>query len=95
MSFTKFTKIFGKSKKQIDHVATIAKLSQTLADLEKKEKLLLKKASAEVEKAKAYTKAKNKRAAIQCLKKKKLYEQQIGNLANAQLRIHDQVTLFL
>lgn len=34
---------------------------QTLADLEKKEKLLLKKASAEVEKAKQYTKAKNKR----------------------------------
>ena len=34
---------------------------QTLADLEKKEKLLLKKASAEVEKAKEYTKAKNKR----------------------------------
>jgi len=41
--------------------------------LEKKERLLQKKISAEVEKAKDYTKIKNKKAAIQCLKKKRLY----------------------
>lgn len=34
---------------------------QTLEMLEKKEKVLMKKASAEVEKAKEFTKAKNKR----------------------------------
>jgi hypothetical protein len=31
-------------------------------------------------------------AAIQCLKKKKLYETQIEQLSNFQLRVHDQVT---
>ena len=84
--------------------------------LEKKEKVLLKKAGQEVEKAKEYTRAKNKRcnnnnppllfflyiqskelvlifvaAAIQCLKRKRLYEQQVEQLGNFQLRIHDQV----
>ncbi|PNX84242.1 vacuolar sorting-associated protein 32-like, partial [Trifolium pratense] len=62
----------------------------TLEMLEKKEKVLLKKASAEVEKAKEFTRAKNKRAAIQCLKRKRLYEQQVEQLGNFQLRIHDQ-----
>ncbi|KAI0511950.1 hypothetical protein KFK09_012584 [Dendrobium nobile] len=32
-------------------------------------------------------------AAIQCLKRKKLYEQQIEQLGNFQLRIHDQVIM--
>ncbi|KAJ8440738.1 hypothetical protein Cgig2_005469 [Carnegiea gigantea] len=66
---------------------------QTLEHLEKKAKLLLKKAAAEVEKAKEYTRAKNKRAAIQCLKKKRLLEQQIEQLGNMQLRVHDQMIL--
>ncbi|XP_015697817.1 vacuolar protein sorting-associated protein 32 homolog 2-like isoform X1 [Oryza brachyantha] len=61
--------------------------------LEKKECFLQKKASAEVERAKDYTKAKNKSAAIQCLKKKKLYETQIEQLSNFQLRVHDQIIM--
>ncbi|KAG1365590.1 hypothetical protein COCNU_12G005900 [Cocos nucifera] len=117
---------------------------QTLEMLEKKEHVLQKKISREVEKAKDYTKAKNKKVlisgntyltmfkdlelfnkisfnyeiicfgnmryelgnhimtlftaylltrdtAIQCLKKKKLYEAQIEQLGNFQLRVHDQV----
>lgn len=43
---------------------SICVLLQTLEMLEKKEKVLLKKASAEVEKAKEYTKAHNKRGII-------------------------------
>ncbi|MCE3051440.1 hypothetical protein HAX54_049832, partial [Datura stramonium] len=65
----------------------------TLEMLEKKEKVLLKKSAAEVEKAKEFTRAKNKRAAIQCLKRKRLYEQQIEQLGNFQLRIHDQMIM--
>jgi hypothetical protein len=34
-------------------------------------------------------------AAIQCLKRKRLYEQQIEQLGNFQLRIHDQVWMQL
>jgi len=63
---------------------------QTLEMLEKREALLQKKMAEEIKKAKEYTKMKNKRAALQCLKRKKMYEAQADQLANQQLRIHDQ-----
>ncbi|EMS60758.1 Vacuolar protein sorting-associated protein 32-like protein 1 [Triticum urartu] len=87
--------VFGKSKEQsqASALASIDKLSETLEMLEKKENLLMKKANLEVEKAKAFTKAKNKKAAIQCLKRKRLYEQQVEQLGNFQLRIHDQMIM--
>ncbi|KAK3024157.1 hypothetical protein RJ639_042841, partial [Escallonia herrerae] len=91
--FTMFTRIFGKPKEEANAVTTLDKLNETLEMLEKKEKVLLKKAAGEVEKAKEFTRAKNKRAAIQCLKRKKLYEQQIEQLGNFQLRIHDQMIM--
>ena len=59
--------------------------------LEKREMLLHKKMAAELEKAKDFNRAKNKRAALQCLKKKKLYEQQIEQLQNQQLKLEEQV----
>ena len=59
--------------------------------LEKREALLHKKMAAELEKAKEFNRQKNKRAALQCLKKKKLYEQQIENLTNHQLKLEEQV----
>ncbi|CAA3005523.1 vacuolar sorting-associated 32 homolog 2 [Olea europaea subsp. europaea] len=88
-----FTRMFGKSKQETNALTTMDKLNETLEMLEKKENVLQKKASGEVEKAKASTRAKNKRAAIQCLKRKRLYEQQIEQLGNFQLRIHDQMIL--
>ncbi|KAM0911160.1 hypothetical protein ACQ4PT_013664 [Festuca glaucescens] len=90
-----FGRVFGKSKEQsqASALASIDKLSETLEMLEKKENLLMKKANLEVEKAKAFTKAKNKKAAIQCLKRKRLYEQQVEQLGNFQLRIHDQMIM--
>lgn len=88
-----FTRIFGKPKQEGNALATLDKLNETLEMLEKKEKVLQKKASGEVEKAKEFTRAKNKRAAIQCLKRKRLYEQQIEQLGNFQLRIHDQMIM--
>nr|DAD44517.1 TPA_asm: hypothetical protein HUJ06_002747 [Nelumbo nucifera] len=75
-----FTRIFGKPKQETNALATLDKLNETLEMLEKKEKVLIKKAASEVEKAKEFTRAKNKRAAIQCLKRKRLYEQQIEQL---------------
>ncbi|VFQ63021.1 unnamed protein product [Cuscuta campestris] len=88
-----FSRIFGKQKQDSNALDTLDKLNETLDMLEKKEKVLQKKASAEVEKAKEFTKVKNKRAAIQCLKRKKLYEHQIEQLGNFQLRIHDQMIM--
>lgn len=87
-------RLLTKSKKKpTSTISTIEKLHETLEMLEKKEFLLQKKISAEIEKAKDYTKAKNKKAAIQCLKKKKLYETQIEQLGNFQLRVHDQMIM--
>ncbi|CAK7343866.1 unnamed protein product [Dovyalis caffra] len=88
-----FNRLFGKPKQEANALTTLDKLNETLEMLEKKEKVLLKKAAAEVEKAKEFTRGKNKRAAIQCLKRKRLYEQQIEQLGNFQLRIHDQMIM--
>ncbi|KAL3010072.1 hypothetical protein AAZX31_07G120000 [Glycine max] len=45
------------------------------------------------EKAKEFAKGNNKRAAIQCLMRKKLYENHIEQLRNFQMRIHDQMIM--
>ncbi|VVA99734.1 unnamed protein product [Arabis nemorensis] len=86
-------RLFGKPKQETNTLQTLDKLNETLEMLEKKEGVLLKKAAGEVERAKEFTRAKNKRAAIQCLKRKKLYEQQVEQLGNFQLRIHDQMIM--
>lgn len=88
-----FSRIFGRPREEPSTLSTLDKLNETLEMLEKKEKVLQKKIATEIEKARDYTRAKNKRAAIQCLKKKKLYEVQVEQLGNFQLRIHDQMIM--
>ncbi|XP_021317453.1 vacuolar protein sorting-associated protein 32 homolog 2 isoform X1 [Sorghum bicolor] len=87
------TKSKKKKEAASSAIPTLDRLHETLEMLEKKERFLQKKCSAEIEKAKDYTKSKNKNAAIQCLKKKKLYETQIEQLSNFQLRVHDQIIM--
>ncbi|KAJ8486427.1 hypothetical protein OPV22_018912 [Ensete ventricosum] len=79
-----FSRLFGKPKEKADNLSTMDKLYE--------EQALMKKVAAEIQKAKEFTKANNKRAAIQCLKRKRLYKQQVKQLGNFQLRIHDQQT---
>ncbi|KAL9324701.1 hypothetical protein ACSQ67_009558 [Phaseolus vulgaris] len=88
-----FKNFFGKSKPEHNPIAVLDKLNQTLELLEKKEDVLLKKVNAEKEKAIEFIRGKNKRGAAQCVKRKKLYEQQIEQLGNFQLRIHDQMIM--
>ncbi|XP_024528324.1 vacuolar protein sorting-associated protein 32 homolog 1-like [Selaginella moellendorffii] len=90
-----FTRFFGKPKQEAaaTTVATLDKLNETLEMLEKKERVLQKKIAAEVERAKGFTREKNKKGAIACLKRKKLYEIQVEQLGNFQLRIHDQMIM--
>nr|XP_043606035.1 vacuolar protein sorting-associated protein 32 homolog 2-like [Erigeron canadensis] len=91
-----FGKLFGKNKpsrKEAHTLATIEKLNETLVELEKKENALLKKVALELQKAKDYVKANNKRAAKRCLTRKKAYENQLEQLGNFQLRIHDQMIM--
>ena len=61
--------------------------------LDKRENLLSKKIAQELEKARALNRANNKRGALQCLKRKKLYEQQIESLAQHQLKLQEQVIM--
>uniref|UniRef100_A0A0C9QN58 TSA: Wollemia nobilis Ref_Wollemi_Transcript_19108_923 transcribed RNA sequence n=1 Tax=Wollemia nobilis TaxID=56998 RepID=A0A0C9QN58_9CONI len=88
-----FNKLFKKQREEPTALSSIDKLNETLEMLEKKERVLQKKISTEVERAKEYTRLKNKKAAIQCLKRKKLYETQVEQLGNFQLRIHDQMIM--
>ncbi|GBG86947.1 hypothetical protein CBR_g44400 [Chara braunii] len=88
-----FQRLFGKPKEEQSALPTLEKLKETLEMLEKKEAFMQKKIGMEIERAKEFTRLKNKRAAIQCLKRKKMYEVQVDNLANHQLRIHDQMIL--
>ncbi|KAF8047804.1 hypothetical protein N665_2822s0002 [Sinapis alba] len=89
-----FTRLFSKLKqKKTKTLQTLEKLNETLGILEKKETLLLKRVAEEVERAKDFTRAKNKRAAMLCLKRKRVYEQQVEQLGNYQLRIHDQMIM--
>ncbi|KAL0914883.1 hypothetical protein M5K25_015270 [Dendrobium thyrsiflorum] len=89
-----FKKLVSRQKKKgPSALSTLERLHETLEMLEKKEHVLQKKITAEFEKAKDYTKLKNKKAAIQCLKKKKLYEAQIEQIGNFQLRVHDQMIM--
>eukprot|EP00271_Cylindrocystis_brebissonii_P013431 TRINITY_DN33252_c0_g1_i1.p1 TRINITY_DN33252_c0_g1~~TRINITY_DN33252_c0_g1_i1.p1 ORF type:complete len:218 (+),score=71.90 TRINITY_DN33252_c0_g1_i1:536-1189(+) len=85
-----FGRMFGKPKETPNMRESLDKLAETREMLEKKEKVLQKKIEAEIQKAREFTQQKNKRAAIQCLKKKKLYEGQIEALSNYQFRLQDQ-----
>lgn len=76
------------SKQKLDE-----KLKDTLANLERKEKVLSEKAEAEYEKAKELSKAKNKRAAMQCLSRKRLYEQQIQQLRCFHQSLRNQMVM--
>ena len=59
--------------------------------LNKREALLIKKISNELEKAREFNRQGNKRAALQCLKRKKLYESQCEVVANQQLKLQEQM----
>lgn len=85
-----FGRLFGKPKEEPNMRESLDKLTETREMLEKKEKVLQRKIAQEIEKAREYSRQKNKRAAIQCLKKKKLYESQVEALVNYQFRLHDQ-----
>mmetsp|Transcript_10246 Transcript_10246/g.35665 ORF Transcript_10246/g.35665 Transcript_10246/m.35665 type:complete len:240 (+) Transcript_10246:291-1010(+) len=104
-----FKRIFGSSKpassssssapgpavapKKSSTVETIEKLKTTLSMLEKREALLQKKVDEAHAQAKEMTRQGKKPAALLALKKKKLYEGQLSNLGDQQLRIHDQITM--
>ena len=83
--------LFGKKKTAPPPRESIAKLKETLDMLEKREQFLQKKIDGQTAEAKKYLQAKNKRAALMCLKRKKTYEAQIEKISGARMTIEQQV----
>ncbi|XP_038975935.1 vacuolar protein sorting-associated protein 32 homolog 2-like isoform X2 [Phoenix dactylifera] len=84
-----FSKLFHGCRQESPKSSS-DKRKQTLEMLGKKEIILQKKISVEVERAKEFTRAKKKQAAMQCLKRKKFYEGQMEQLCSFQSHIRDQ-----
>jgi len=83
--------LFGKKKQAPAAKDSIAKLRETLDMLEKREQFLQKKADQQTVEAKKFMQAKNKRAALMCLKRKKTYEAQMEKIGGARATIEQQM----
>jgi len=83
-------KLFGRKKKP-NAQDTIAKQREALEMLDKKEQFLDKKIQHEVAEAKRLNAAGNKRGAIACLKRKKMYVDQQSKIAGAREKIEMQL----
>jgi len=84
-------RLFAKKKKAPTPQETITKMRETLEMLEKRERHLQNKMNNELADAKKYMAAKNKRAAMMCLKRKKAYETQIEKMSGARMTIDTQL----
>jgi len=84
-------KLFARKKKAPSPQETITKMRETLEMLEKRERHLQNKMNSELLEAKKYMAAKNKRAAMMCLKRKKAYENQIEKMSGARMTIDSQL----
>lgn len=71
-------------------ISSIQNLTDHEEQLEKRKALLEKRVEAELEKAKEFTRLKKKPQALQCLKKKKMLENEILNLDNMIMRVVEQ-----
>ncbi|KAK9809851.1 hypothetical protein WJX72_000342 [[Myrmecia] bisecta] len=98
---TMFKRIFGQGgqappSREVSAASTtrtvdaIQKLGETEDLLVKRRNLLEKKIQQEGDKAREYTRAKNKRAALMSLKKKKMMETQLEQVENNILRVNEQ-----
>ncbi|XP_039164608.1 vacuolar protein sorting-associated protein 32 homolog 1-like isoform X1 [Eucalyptus grandis] len=70
---------------------TMDKLNMRLRKLKKEAQAFEKNASGEVEKAKEFIRAGNREAAKLCLRKKRLYEQQIEQFRHYEFQIGEQI----
>lgn len=90
-----FNRLFGKEKQEkaaspssrgggggTSVPASLEKLETSIELLEKREAVLQKKVDAELARAKELFAKKNKNGALQCMKRKKMYEEQLQNIAS-------------
>jgi DNA repair exonuclease SbcCD ATPase subunit len=95
-----FKKLFGGAKPVPGAPGTSTAANQTInamqslgereEQLEKKKELLQKRINDEMEKAREFTRQKKKSQALMCLKKKKMYEQQLERMDALISRVLEQ-----
>ena len=68
----------------------MAKLNETIENIGKKEEHLQRKIDAELGHAKKFMGAGKTREALQCIKKKKMYEQQLATLGTSKINLENQ-----
>lgn len=95
-----FKKLFGGAKPTPGAPGTSTAANQTInamqslaereEQLEKKKELLQKRINDEMEKAREFTRQKKKSQALMCLKKKKMYEQQLERMDALISRVLEQ-----
>jgi len=79
--------LFGKPRAQTVAKDSITKLRESSLILEKRENYLQTQVDKEVKAAKAHLAKNNKRKALEALKRKKQWEDQISKLANTRLNV--------
>eukprot|EP00124_Ichthyophonus_hoferi_P004656 Ihof_evm3s540 gene=Ihof_evmTU3s540 len=82
--------LFGKAKKAPPPKETLDKLRETASTLQKREEYLNAKVMGEMAQAKKLART-NQKAALMCLKRKKMYEAQVQQLAGTQMNIEQQI----
>lgn len=80
----------GSSSAANQTISVMQNLSEREEQLEKKKLLLERKIHDEMERAREFTKQKKKSQALMCLKKKKMYEQQLERLDALMSRVMEQ-----
>lgn len=83
-------KLFGKAKKAPPPSESLQKMKASADLLDKRIQFLEQKQIEQQEQAKKFLAAKNRRAAMTCLKRKKMYEKQVQTLQTAVDRIEEQ-----
>lgn len=86
--------LFGKAKTAPpppDSASTIMKLRSTLDTLEKRESHIDKKIMAQLVEAKKKSKANDKKGALFCLKRKKMFESEINKIQGARMTLEQQI----
>jgi len=68
----------------------ITKVRDTIDTLDKRETHLQRKIEGEINKAKKFSQQGNKKEALTCIKRKKMYEKQVDQLTNAKMTLEQQ-----
>ncbi|KAF9591798.1 hypothetical protein IFM89_025636 [Coptis chinensis] len=71
--------------------STHDKLNETIEMLERRKVALQEKVAIENDRYKGFTKFKNKKAAMECLRRKSFYETQLEQIENCRSRVTDQM----